>query len=387
MSTPPPATRHPPLILGIDASRANTAERTGTEWYAFHLIQEFKKIIPSDVRVILYSREPLRADLRADWPPNWEERVLSWPPRRLWTQVRLSWEMWRRPPDLLFVPVHALPLVLPAKAAVTLHDVAFVVEPAAYSRFENWYQRFAVNFAAKRATGIITISDFSRAELIKYFSVSAEKMSVTLLGLDTAAFRPPTEPAETKAVLAGLKIERPYFLYVGRLERKKNIVGLLLAFQEFKRQAGAVDQTALVLVGKFGHGSGEILTLLATDAGLAADVIRPGYVGKEALPHLYAGAEAFVFPSWYEGFGLPMLEAFSVGTPVIAARAASLPEVAGEAALYGDPTRPTTFAAAMWRLRQEPELRKSLIAKGLARAREFTWRKTAEKTWEVLRSL
>jgi glycosyltransferase involved in cell wall biosynthesis len=370
-------------IIGIDASRANYDKRTGTEWYAYHLIQELKKVVPGEHKVVLYSTSPLKDGLE-QLPPNWESRVLRWPPKRLWTQVRLSWEMLRRPPDVLFVPVHAMPVVLPKRAVTTLHDVAFMTTPEAYSPFENWYQRFAVRHAAKRAGVILTVSDFSKSEIMRHFRVKPEKIVVTHLGYDAERCRPVSDPKELEARLSRYGISRPYFLFVGRLEVKKNLSGLLRAFKHFHhyRRPGASGHQ-LILAGKRGYGYGEAMQALA---GSEAEwrVKEVGYVRPDDLRHLYAGADALVFPSWYEGFGLPVIEAMACGTAVIASWTSSIPEVAGDAALLVDPASAEYIAEAMKKVAFGPGVRQELVAKGLARAKLFSWRSTAEKTWQAL---
>lgn len=370
-------------IIGIDASRANYEKRTGTEWYAYHLIQQLKTIIPAKHRVLLYSTTPLRDGLEK-LPPNWESKVLKWPPKRLWTQLRLSWEMYRRPPDLLFVPVHAMPVILPKRSATTLHDVAFMSTPGAYSNSENRYQRFAVKFAVKYADAILTVSHFSKSEIVHYFGADPDKMTVTHLGYDAEMCKPVTDQKLIDDCLARYDVRKPYFLFVGRLEIKKNIVGLLRAFKIFHqhRGPGHVEQF-LALVGKRGFGYAEAMKELQ---GSEAEwhVKETGYVCEDDLRYLYAGAQALVFPSWYEGFGLPIIEAFACGTPVIASRVASIPEVVGDAALLVDPANAEDIAGKMKRIALEPELRLRLIEKGFERAKMFSWRLTAEKTWAAL---
>lgn len=369
--------------IGIDASRANYEKRTGTEWYAFNLIQELKSVIPQEHRVILYSTSPLRDGLEK-LPPNWESRVLGWPPKRLWTQLRLSWEMLRRPPDLLFVPVHAMPVILPRRSVTTLHDVAFVSTPQAYTIFENWYQRFAVRFAAKHADAVLTVSEFSKKEIVRHFPVKPEKITVTHLGFDAGQCRPIDDEGALADCLKRYDITRPYFLFVGRLETKKNLGGLLRAFRAYHELRGpGHDEHRLVLVGKRGYGYEQAMLALK---GSEAEwhVKETGYVCDEDMRYLYGGAEALVFPSWYEGFGLPVIEAFACGTPVIASRTTSIPEVAGSAALLIDPSKPEEIAEAMKRIVREPTLRQELKDKGLARSKAFSWRNTAIKTWDAL---
>lgn len=367
------------MTIGIDASRANNPQRTGTEWYAFNLIQELKKLIPAEHEVLLYTREPLLPDL-AELPPNWENRVLAWPPRRLWTQLRLSWEMLVRPPDLLFVPVHVMPIILPKRTATTLHDIAFIPFPAAYGFFERLYQRFSIRFALKRSDVLFSVSEFSKQEAKKYFGPKAERAIVTPLGYDDKKFHPVHDRAEIDGVLAKYGIVAPYFLFIGRLETKKNLGWLLVAFAWFKE--GGKLPHKLVLAGKKGYGFEH--EWQKRNIEWDDDVVQPGYVASEDIASLYAGAEAFVFPSMYEGFGLPLLEAFACGTPVIASQTTSLPEVGGEAVLYIDPEKPEEITAAMERIVSDQELRAALIAKGSERIKFFSWKKTAGATWVEL---
>lgn len=356
------------MVIGIDASRANEPKKTGTEWYAWHVIQELKRIIPADYRVRLYSREPLEGEL-AELPPNWESSVLRWPPRRLWTQLRLSWEMLVRPPDVLFVPVHVMPLIAPARSVVTLHDVAFVVQPQAYGWFENLYQHFAVRYAALRARAILTVSEFSKSELVKYFAVPEKKISVTPLG---------HEGAGVAGGSVDPRIAEPYLLFVGRIEWKKNIDGLLRAYRAYVERGG---RCSLVLAGKRGHGGDEAMNVIK-DWEQQSRVIELGYVSQEQLAALYAHARAFVFVSRYEGFGIPILEAMSHGVPVITSSTTSLPEVAGDAALLVSPDDTAGISAAMQRIDEDESLRTKLVQKGRERCKIFTWKRTAELTWQ-----
>jgi glycosyltransferase involved in cell wall biosynthesis len=364
-------------VIGIDASRANSATRTGTEWYAYHLIRELKELIPDSYRVVLYSKEPLRDEL-SDLPDHWENRVLGWPPKYLWTQVRLAWEMMVRPPDLLFVPAHTLPLILPKQAVTTLHDVTFMVVPEAYSWKGRAYHRFAARHAVRRAAHLFTVSEFSRQEIVKWFGAEADRISVTHLSYDDTAFRPDLDMNRTLSVLDRHGVSKPYFLFVGRLERKKNFAELVAGFRSFRESR---PDWSLVLVGKRGRGADEVL------GDGVEGVIETGYVSPDELPHLYAGAEAFVFPSRHEGFGIPILESFACGTPVITARNSAIPEVAGPSAYYLETNDANGIAEAMGRMADEDWMRNKLAELGSIRIKEFTWRATAEKTWGELERL
>ncbi|MFH1047263.1 MAG: glycosyltransferase family 1 protein [Patescibacteria group bacterium] len=367
--------------LGIDASRANSTTRTGTEWYAYWVIQELKHLIPDDYRVVLYSKEDLCADLAADLPAHWESRILRWR-WRFWTQLRLSWEMLVQPPDALFVPAHTLPLILPRHAVTTLHDVGFLTEPSAYSFGERLYHRLATRFALRRADRILTVSDFSRRELVRLCRAEEKKISVTPLACDMRLFRSDFSADEIESVRNRHRLPQKYFLFVGRLERKKNFALLLEAFTRYVESGGQLD---LALIGKRGLGAAEASDGLSDK--VRARIFEPGYVSSIDLPKLFAGATAFVFPSRYEGFGMPILEAFASGVPVIAADATAIPEVAGGAGWLVGLDDVVGLVEAMQVIESDSVLRARLIKAGLERVSQFSWEKTAELTWENLRSI
>ncbi|HTM68364.1 MAG TPA: glycosyltransferase family 1 protein [Candidatus Binatia bacterium] len=368
-------------VIGIDASRANRAQRTGVEWYAYHLIQRLKGIVPSSYKVVLYTEEPLRDGLE-DLPPNWENRVLRWPPRRLWTQVRLSWEMLTRPPDLFFVPAHVVPWVTAKRTLTTLHDVAFMAVPDAYRPVGRAYLKLMYRRAVRKAR-ILTVSEFSKGEIVRYFGADPDRVTAIPLGFDAGRFGP-TFDDELRARLHALGVRRPYFLFVGRLEAKKNLRGLLESFRRF-RAARPKDDAKLVLVGKTGYGYDREIRALGEDERLS--VLQKGYVAPDDMRFLYGGATAFVFPSRYEGFGIPLLEAFACGTPVIASDVTSIPEVAGEAAVYVNPDDADGIAEAMAKVADDAALRADLVAKGFSRVKRFSWDATARKTWDVMEKM
>ncbi len=361
------------MLIGIDASRANNDQKTGVEWYAWQVIEELKKIIPAEHRVILYTREPLQGDL-AKLPAPWQERVLSWLPRRLWTQLRLAWEMWQEPPDLLFVPAHVLPPVHPKKAVITIHDLGGLRFPGGFSLFERWYNQFSTRTALKKAT-VITISNFCKQEIRHLFpSAREEKIKVIYNGYDQSNYfyqPPPLTPNFKPAT----------FITISRLEEKKNTLGLVQAFEIFLKNNPQSDHR-LVLIGKPGYGFEQVARAIARSP-YQERIVLSGWMETNEAAELMRQATALVFPSFYEGFGIPVLEAMASGVPVIASQTGALPEICGPAAILVNPNKPGEMAAAMKEV-LEPALRQQLIEAGLQRAAQFSWSKCASELWQFI---
>lgn len=382
------------MVIGIDASQANRRIRSGTEWYAFHLIQEFKKLLADqkDLQVRLYTRGLLQPDLAADFPENFEVKILRWPLRYFWGQVRLSLEMLFNPPDILFCPAHTIPLIHPGspltlsrkgrgerrggKTFATLHDVGFADYPELYDWKSRWYHRFSAKLAIKEAYHIFTVSEFSKERIIENYNSPSpspsrgeglrERVTVTYLGFDQSKFKP-RDPR-----LAG-----DYILFVGRLEPKKNILNIIKAYE----MAGMPQK--LVLAGKK-IDILDVESYLSTRTELASKIEFRGYVREEEKPSLYAEAAVFLFPTLYEGFGLPIIEAQASGVPVITSNTASNPEIAGEGALIVDPESPYEIAQAIRELMSNEDLREEKIRLGFENLKRFNWQQTARLTLQTM---
>jgi glycosyltransferase involved in cell wall biosynthesis len=368
------------MVIGIDASRANKTQKTGTEWYSWQLIQELKKIPPTQVggvKFVLYSPNKLKGAL-AELPEGWKSQVFSWPPKYLWTQLRFSCQIKKFPPDLLFVPAHVIPRAHPQKTVTVCHDIGFKRFPGAYSAWSRFYLNWSTRFALKHASKIIAISEFTKNELINIYQADSSKIEVVHLAYNDQLFRPIKDETKINEVLAKYKIEKPYILYVGRLEEKKNIVGLLKAFKLFTEVG--FSNIKLVLVGKPGYGYRNF----KRQKSKVKNILEIGYLEQTDLPYLYSGAKVFVFPSFYEGFGMPVLEAMACATPVVASSTTSIPEVAGDAALLVNPDNSKEIAAAVEQIINDTDLRTRLVQKGLDRVKNFSWQKCARETLELL---
>lgn len=361
--------------IGIDASRANMHLRTGTEWYSFEIIKEMQKI-DSKNQFFLYTRSPLLDDLKP-LGENFHDRYLAWPPKFLWTQFRLSAHMLTHKPDVLFVPAHTIPLIHPRHTIMTLHDVGFERFPELYSKKELAYHRWATRFALRHAEKIIAISQFTKDEIIALYDADPDRIVVIHHGFTA----PTTTSVTPKSVLRKFKIDKPFFYYIGRLEKKKNTDGLLRAYEIFRETSG--EEVALVLTGFIGEYSGEICDSLRTHK-YRDDVFITGYIASEEKMALLQSCEAFVFPSHYEGFGLPALEAMSAGVPVVAARAGALPEICGDAALYVDPRDDRDLSNALAVMAKDRAQRQALLTKGREQCAKFSWESCARATHRLL---
>ncbi len=372
------------MLIGIDASRANKTNKTGVEWYAWHVIQNLKELTKdSEHSWVLYSNEVLQNGLEK-LPKNWYEVRAHWPIGKGWTQVRLSYELWRRPTDVFFIPAHVLPRVSPKKSVVTVHDVGFKRLPQLYKPRDRKFHEWSTKDIAKRAERVITVSEFSGREIAETYGIDPSKIAITPNGIDHDRYRPISDLAEIEERLTRYRISKPYFVSVGRLEAKKNIANLVKAFTLFKARRGLGDPTKLVLIGNPGFGYEEIKKAIA-DSSAKQDILQLGYVPEADKPAILNGAQALIHPSWYEGFGIPPVEAMACGCPVLSSDAASLPEIIGkDAAIYFPPGELEGMAHAMTRIQDESGLAKKLQTAGIAQASKYTWRNTAELTLPVL---
>jgi glycosyltransferase involved in cell wall biosynthesis len=354
----------------VDASRALRPIQTGTEAYSRCLIAALLRR-PSARRYRLYADRPLGEVFPET--DGYESAIIR--RRYLWTHLGLRAELAHHRPDLLFVPSHVIPVRCPVPAVATIHDVGYLWHRSAYRPVAGILLHLGTWHNARVARRIVADSQATARDLVAHFGVAPERIRVAYLGGPEV---PDARPGPETAARYGLPPR--YFLFVGTLQPRKNLGRVLRAFA---RLSGAGDGAiVLALAGAAGHGSPE-LRRQVHELGLDQRVRWLGYVPRADLPALYAHATAFVFPSLYEGFGLPVVEAMAWGAPVITSSASSLPEVAGDAAILVDPYDVEGLARSMERVLADPGLRDDLIAAGHARARRFTWDRCAEEVEAV----
>jgi glycosyltransferase involved in cell wall biosynthesis len=270
------------------------------------------------------------------------------------------------------------------KYIVTIHDVIPLILPWAFPLRHRLVLATAFARIRRQADMVIVPSAAAAEDVVRYLRVDRERIKVIPMGCD-ARFQPIGDPAPALRLRRRYGLPERYILFVGTLEPRKNLKTLLQAFALLLDEKPQ-DDPKLVVAG--GKGWGHVGMLETTQAlGLRDHVLFTGFVDDDDLPGLYRGASLFVYPSLYEGFGLPVLEAMACGVPVITSNRSSLPEVAGDAALLVDPSQPEALAAAMASILNDGELRQALRSKGLIRAQEFTWDAVAQKTLAVYRAV
>jgi glycosyltransferase involved in cell wall biosynthesis len=282
--------------------------------------------------------------------------------------------------NLLHVPHYNVPVLHRGPLIVSIMDVIHIsCAPYRHSARSYLYARPMLNFAARKADHVVTVSNYSKAQIVEALGIPETKITVIHCGVG-AEFHPDYDKTECKSMVARLGISRPYLLYVGNLKPHKNVSTLLQAVAQLHGRKKLSHE--LVIVGDDARWKRTIVDECVR-LGVADQVVFVPYVSQALLPKIYAAADLLVMPSNAEGFGLPIVEAMACGTPVACSQAASLPEVAGDAAAYFDPEDAENLAETIERLAHSSDLRESLRAKGLQRAKQFTWQEFTRKHIEV----
>jgi glycosyltransferase involved in cell wall biosynthesis len=374
------------MRIGI-AVNISLGHRTGVEEYIYHLLSNFP-MFDDYKNHQFFLLAPSATCLPAGKVEGFPTKILKWPFKYGWTQIRLSWEMLKNKPDVLFVPVHTYPLIYPAlihrcrvhpKLIITIQGLEFERLPKLYPFFKRLFLHWMTKRNAKKANKIIVPSENTKNDLIKYYpdafkGVGASKIFVVHHGA-----------GNPEAAFDAVDINEfgRYILYLGRSDRRKNINGLIKAFRILKQKYNIPHKLILA-----GPNIGYPVT-----RDIENDVIFTGYVADSRKWHLLKNAEVFVSPSFYEGFGITVLEAQRVGTPVVASSTSSFPEVLGDprkggasSALLINPYHPSEIAEAIHKIINHPELADDLIKRGYENVQRFSWPKCAEETLKVITS-
>ncbi|MBI2862729.1 MAG: glycosyltransferase family 4 protein [Chloroflexi bacterium] len=312
----------------------------------------------------------------------------SWlPTARPW--MRILWEQCVQPAvvrldrvDVLHSLAFVQPMLCPVPSVVTVHDLSFLLYPEAHPMLHRSYLRLFTRLTVHRAARIIAVSQSTKEDVVRLLGADASRVDVVYHGIEES-FRPIADVEQGRRFRERMGLPERYILYVGTLEPRKNLVRLVRAFAQLRREHGLPHW--LVLAGPPGWGERVVYTTIEAE-GVGDRVLFPGYLPAQELPLWYNTADLFVYPSLYEGFGFPPLEAMACGVPVVVSNRASLPEVVGEAGVLVDPEDTEGLAEAMARVLTDKSLRSELAARGRTQASRFSWRQAALQTTAVYRS-
>lgn len=361
------------MKIGFDASRITVSQKTGSENYAYNLLRELLNIDQVN-EYTLYLRED---------PPNYVKdktnvscKKISLP--RLWTQAGLASEMVFSPPDVLFMPAHTMPVFRRPglKVVVTIHDLGAEFLKQYHQFPHKLYLNKSTEYASKYATNLIAVSEATKKDLTNKLGVPPERITVVYEAWDKELFHRPSAQ-EVSEVKSRYNLGNEYFVFVGTIQPRKNLERLI---ESFSRAKVGLD---LVLAGKPGWLSEPIYSA-PRRFGVEDRVKFLGHVPNNDLPGLYGGSKAMVFPSLYEGFGIPVLEAMACGTVVLTSNTTSLPEVGGDAAYYVDPASIKSITNGLEEIVINHNLRDQLLTKSIKQVQKFSWEKAARETLAVL---
>jgi glycosyltransferase involved in cell wall biosynthesis len=370
------------LHIAIDAHSVG-ARLAGNESYAINLIESLAQI-DSVNRYTLYVTKREAVDRFSDRWPNFSVRLTLPHTPLVRIPLTLSVELRRNPVDVLHVQFTAPPFP-PCPVVVSIHDLSFEHLPLTFKRRSRMQLRLTVRESARTAARILTLSENVRQDIIDTYGIAPERVTTIPIAAP-AHFRPVTDDEEIQRVRHTYDIAGDYILSVGSIQPRKNLTRLVAAYARLRRERAEGKLPKLVIVGKPAWLYDETLRAIQ-ESGIGDLTVLTGYVPAADLPALYSGAVCFVYPSYFEGFGLPPLEAMQCGAPVIAGNRTSLPEVLGDAGLLVDPFDEAAIASAIARLIDDSDLRAELRVKGLQRARGFDWHETARRTLAVYRQI
>jgi len=370
------------MKIAIQAADLDAPRIDGTRVYIKQCLKYFGKLDPSS-EFLIYHKDKFNSELAPPDFPNY--KIISKKLDYFWTQTFFALNVWKKKPDVLWMPMHNMPLFRRGKikTVVTIHDLAFKYFPETFTSIDlfkiNLLTRIAILFADK----IITISESSRRDILKFYpGVKEEDIKVISHGFDAEVFDKGRNLEREEEIKKRYGINGPYIFYIGAIQPRKNLEKLVEAFDLAKKD---ISDLKLVLVGEKAWLSDGIFQKIEKSLN-KNDIICPGRIDFEPMGHLLRGARAFVFPSLYEGFGIPILEAFASRVPVICSKNSSLPEVGGDAAIYFEDNDANDMAEKIKKVITDENLRQTHIAKGLLQMKKFSWEKCARETLDYLKS-
>lgn len=369
------------MTIGVDAGCLSVSDerlKVGVYQLGFNLLSNLSKLDRVN-KYLLYSFSSISQDILSCFGPNIESRILR--PKRFWLTARLSLEFFLKKPDIFLGLGQALPFFHPLKSIIFVYDLAFEYYPNCYPGSFSKLSR-QTKYAVHHSDKIVAISNSTRDDLIKLYDINEEKIEVVYPGVDSI-FKPQTFKKVSK-IKEKYNITRPYFLFIGSLKPIKNIPKIIEGFYKFLEQTRRSYQ--LILAGSdFWLDKG--IPRRIKQLKLGKEILNLGYLEREELPIIYSGAIAFISPSLYEGFGIPLLEAMSCGTPIITSDVGSMPEVTGDAALLINPNNTDGISEALVKITENKDLRNRMRTRGFKRVKNFSWYNFTTKVSSLIHSL
>ncbi|MGB9911194.1 MAG: glycosyltransferase family 4 protein [Microgenomates group bacterium] len=364
------------MKIGLVGYEANIKNRVGSNQYVFELLWSLWEEDKENEYVIFLPSSPL-----SDLPPpkeNWRYKIGG--PTRLWNLLGLSKLLLKEKPkpNVIFIPGHYVPIFLPSSLVISIMDLGYLRFPYHFTKPIYWKLKYWTEFSLKRASHILAISQSTKKDIVNFYKIPPEKITVAYPGV-SKNFPQTVSDSKIKKIKEKYKIKNRYILFLSTLKPSKNIEGLLEAFKIFKnlKKEKTIN---LVITGRKGWLFEKIFKKVQ-ELRLEKEVIFTDFVKEEEIPFLMKGAEVFVLPSFWEGFGIPVLEAMSLGVPVVASNVGSLPEVVNKAGILVNPYKPEEITYGIIKALENKE---KLIKLGYQQVKKFDWQKTAQKIIKVL---
>lgn len=369
------------MRIAVHGSHLCQEREDGNQTYILNLFRAIREIDRANQYTFYYNR-PSHKKVEA---PNFVHKVQQTP--FMWTQRVFPFLLRQDKPDVLFMPIQMLPFLKSSKqkSVVTIHDLAFLLYPETFPPKDAFLHKLYVREAITKADHLIAITEATKQDIIKFYNINPAKITVVYHGVDKSRFRLMQTGEESLIVDVKSKynITKPYILYIGNVQPRKNIQGLIKAYQKLRKTTDHNYQ--LVIAGAKAWLVEDVMKEIGDD--YRDDIIFTGRFEDAELSPLLWGADLFVLPSFYEGFGLPILEAMACGVPTAVSNTPSLVEVGGDASLSFDPHNIDDMAKVLDNIISNPDLRQTMRTNGLARVLEFSWNRCAKETIQVIKEV
>ncbi len=369
--------------IWIDGKEANVLQRVGSGQVAFELLKNIHELDQENNYTVLLSAKPL-----PDLPKqrtNWKYKILR--PGRLWTRIAVPiyYHLAKIKPDVILSPTHYIPRFIKAKRVPVIFDLAFIHFPEMFKKDDLYKLTNWTKTSILESAHIITISESSKKDIMDNYKISRDKITVSYPGYNNELFKVLKDPQQIEKIQKKYEISGNYVIYIGTVQPRKNLLRLIRAMKK-------IENLKLVVVGKI-RGKGkqgwmnEKILEEPKKLGIEEKIIFTDYVPPQELPYLITGSKAFILPSLWEGFGIPVVEAMATGTPVITSNVSSLPEVVGDAGLLVNPRSETQIEQAIRLLVSDKKLHLRLSKRALEQSKKFSWTEMAKQVIKVLESV